>query len=163
VIEVRKDFGYPIMVTPFSQHVVTQAMINVTVGERYREVTDESIQYALGYWGKEAGSAMAPESRARILDRPRARELAAVEPQEPSIQEIRQKLGGPGISDDELILRYIMGGEEELKAMRPAPPITEYLTARSPIVTLVKKLLKQDRSRYIHLEKGNLKLRLQKF
>ena len=49
---VRADFGYPIMVTPLSQFVVSQAAINVIVGERYKEVTDQVIQYALGYWGK---------------------------------------------------------------------------------------------------------------
>ena len=50
---VRAEFGYPIMVTPLSQFVGSQAAINVIVGERYKEVTDQVIQYALGLWGKE--------------------------------------------------------------------------------------------------------------
>ena len=41
---VREEFGYPIMVTPLSQFVATQAAINVIVGVRYKEVTDQVIQ-----------------------------------------------------------------------------------------------------------------------
>src|SRR5258705_2596128 len=44
---VRKDFGYPIMVTPLSQFVGTQAAINVIIGERYKEEPDQNIQDAL--------------------------------------------------------------------------------------------------------------------
>src|SRR5262249_24265748 len=50
---VRKDFGYPIMVPPLSPYVSTHAAINVMLGERYKEVPDQVIQYALGIWGKE--------------------------------------------------------------------------------------------------------------
>ena len=45
---VRAEFGYPIMVTPLSQYVGTQAAINVILGDRYKEVPDQVIQYALG-------------------------------------------------------------------------------------------------------------------
>jgi hypothetical protein len=60
---VRADFGYPIMVTPLSQFVVSQAAINVIVGERYKEVTDQVIQYALGHWGKDAPALLEPDVR----------------------------------------------------------------------------------------------------
>ena len=43
-IRVREEFGYPIMVTPLSQFVGSQAAINVIVGERYKEVTDQVNQ-----------------------------------------------------------------------------------------------------------------------
>ena len=71
---VRVDFGYPIMVTPLSQFVVSQAAINVIVGERYKEVTDQVIQYALGIWGKEAPEIMDPEIKDKILSRRRAKD-----------------------------------------------------------------------------------------
>ena len=51
-ILVRKDLGYPIMVTPFSQFVGSQAAINVIKGERYIQVTDQVIQYATGLVGQ---------------------------------------------------------------------------------------------------------------
>ena len=77
-MRVRAELGYPIMVTPLSQFVGSQAAVNVIVGERYKEVTDQIIQYALGYWGKEGADLMAPEVKAKILDRPRAKEWAAM-------------------------------------------------------------------------------------
>ena len=74
---VRVELGYPIMVTPLSQFVGSQAAINVIVGERYKEVTDQVIRYALGHFGEEAVTAMDQEVRGRILDRPRAKEIMA--------------------------------------------------------------------------------------
>ena len=46
VSRVRAEFGYPIMVTPYSQFFGVQAAINVMVGQRYKEVTDEVLLYA---------------------------------------------------------------------------------------------------------------------
>ena len=42
IVQVRAEFGYPIMVTPLSQFVGSQAAINVIVGERYKQVTTRS-------------------------------------------------------------------------------------------------------------------------
>jgi oxaloacetate decarboxylase alpha subunit len=41
------------MVTPLSQFVGSQPAINVITGERYKQVTDQTIEYAMGIWGKE--------------------------------------------------------------------------------------------------------------
>src|SRR5437588_12417289 len=89
---VRAEFGYPIMVTPLSQFVGSQAAINVIVGERYKEVTDQTIQYALGVWGKEGAALMDTAVKAKILDRPRAKEWAQWQPPEPTVQELRKKM-----------------------------------------------------------------------
>ena len=59
-VRVRAELGYPVMVTPLSQFVGSQAAINVIAGERYREVTDQVIEYALGYYGETAVEAMDP-------------------------------------------------------------------------------------------------------
>ena len=103
---VRAELGYPIMVTPLSQFVGSQAAINVIVGERYKEVTDQIIQYALGYWGKEGAELMAPEVKAKILDRPRAKEWAAWQPPEPTVAELRKKMNAENVSDEEFLLRW---------------------------------------------------------
>jgi oxaloacetate decarboxylase alpha subunit len=66
IVQVRADLGYPIMVTPFYQFVVSQAAINVMLGSRYREVTDEVIQFALGFWGEEQDASMDREVKAKI-------------------------------------------------------------------------------------------------
>jgi pyruvate carboxylase subunit B len=49
---VRKDLGYPPLVTPTSQIVGIQAVMNVLAGERYKSVTKEVKDYCLGYYGR---------------------------------------------------------------------------------------------------------------
>ena len=52
---VRKDLGYPPLVTPTSQIVGTQAVLNILSGERYKTVAKEIQQYLLGRYGKIPG------------------------------------------------------------------------------------------------------------
>ncbi|MEC7376768.1 MAG: pyruvate carboxylase subunit B, partial [Pseudomonadota bacterium] len=49
---VRKDLGYPPLVTPTSQIVGTQAVINVLAGKRYETITNEVKKYLQGWYGK---------------------------------------------------------------------------------------------------------------
>ncbi|RAX52477.1 pyruvate carboxylase subunit B [Helicobacter sp. 16-1353] len=49
---VRADFGYPPLVTPSSQIVGTQAVLNVLSGERYKTISKESKNLARGFYGK---------------------------------------------------------------------------------------------------------------
>jgi oxaloacetate decarboxylase alpha subunit len=158
---VRAEFGYPIMVTPYSQFVGTQAAINVILGERYKEVTDEVIQYALGLWGEEESSSVAPDVKDKILCRSRAKELAGWEPPEPSLKEMRRKLGGRGISDDDLLLRYF-AGDDEVAAMRVAAPPKNYISASRPLVALIGELTQRTDCHHITIQKGDLSLHLEK-
>src|SRR3990172_5115946 len=89
-IRVRAEFGFPIMVTPLSQFVGSQAAINVILGERYKEVTDQVIQYAMGIWGKEGAASMDANIKDNILDRPRARELSKWKHPDASLKELRR-------------------------------------------------------------------------
>lgn len=50
--KARADLGYPPLVTPTSQIVGVQAVLNVLSGKRYSMVTDETKRYAAGYYGK---------------------------------------------------------------------------------------------------------------
>ena len=52
---MRCDLGYPIIVSPFAQFVMTQAVLNVMGKERYATVPDEVRKYVLGYYGEIAG------------------------------------------------------------------------------------------------------------
>ncbi|MFQ5683003.1 MAG: hypothetical protein ACE5HC_06995 [Candidatus Binatia bacterium] len=158
---VRADFGYPIMVTPLSQFVGSQAVINVIVGERYKEVTDQVIHYALGRWGKEGGSSMDPNVKDKVLNRPRARELASRGPSELSLREVRRKLGGRGVSDEELLLRWLLS-KEEIDTMRAAGPPKEYLSATQPLVTLIEELTKRTDCNRIQVQKPGLSLTLER-
>ncbi|MBU1262395.1 sodium-extruding oxaloacetate decarboxylase subunit alpha [bacterium] len=52
VPRVREDLGYPPLVTPTSQIIGTQAVLNVLLGERYKRVTEEVKNYCLGLYGQ---------------------------------------------------------------------------------------------------------------
>ena len=54
--KVRKDLGYPPLVTPTSQIVGTQAVLNVVTGERYKSITNEVKRYLQGGYGRAPGS-----------------------------------------------------------------------------------------------------------
>lgn len=56
VPRVRKDMGYPPLVTPTSQIVGTQATLNVMTGNRYKVMTNETRNYFLGLYGKPPGT-----------------------------------------------------------------------------------------------------------
>ncbi len=154
-VRVRKDLGYPIMITPHSQFVVTQAAINVATGERYKVVIDELILFAQGVYGEDSGYTWMDQNlKDRLLGLPRARELAGGEHREISLHEIRDNLGASGVSDEEFLLRYIMKGEQEIAAMRAAGPPKQYYNASLPLITLLQELGKHKSVRYVHVRRG---------
>ena len=65
--KVRKDLGYIPLVTPTSQIVGTQAVLNVLTGERYKSITKETAGVLKGEYGKTADKVNA-ELQARVLD-----------------------------------------------------------------------------------------------
>ena len=160
-VQVRAEFGYPIMVTPLSQFVGSQAALNVMVGGRYKEVSDQTIRYALGHFGGDVATLMDPEVRAKILDRPRARQLAAVERLELSLDDIRRDLGGETLSEEDLLLRYLVR-KEEIETMRAAGPVKEYRTDTDTLLSLVADLSKLTDTNTIQVSKPGFKLSLGK-
>ncbi|PAF41724.1 pyruvate/oxaloacetate carboxyltransferase [Helicobacter sp. 11S03491-1] len=64
--DVRKDFGYPPLVTPTSQIVGTQAVLNILQGKRYRTLTKESKNLIRGLYGKTPG-VISEELKEKIL------------------------------------------------------------------------------------------------
>src|ERR1051325_6765790 len=160
-IRVRAEFGYPIMVTPLSQFVGSQAAINVIVGERYKEVTDQVIKFALGHAGAEGARHMDPEGKEKILERPRAKEWAKWQPDEPSADDMRRRLNAVGVSDEELLLRWIVG-KDDIDAMRANPRPLEYMNSEQPLVNLLQELSKRQGCSHIRVERAGLSLSLEK-
>jgi oxaloacetate decarboxylase (Na+ extruding) subunit alpha len=160
-IRVRAEFGYPIMVTPLSQFVGSQAAINVIVGERYKEVTDQVIKFALGHAGAEGARDMDPNVKDKILDRPRAKEWAKWQPDDPNPSEMRRRLNAEGTSDEELLLRWIVG-KEDIDAMRADPRSLEYLNSDQPLVNLLQELSKRTKNRQIHVQTPGFSLTLER-
>jgi oxaloacetate decarboxylase alpha subunit len=158
---VRVELGYPIMVTPLSQFVGSQAAINVIIGERYKEVTDQVIRYALGHFGEEAVTAMDQEVRAKILDRPRAKEIMAQTRTHPTMADMRRDLDAATVSDEELLLRWLLT-KDDIAAMRAAGPAQEYVTARHPLVKLMAELTQRSDCNLIQVSKTGFALTLER-
>ena len=160
-VQVRADLGYPIMVTPFSQFVGSQAAINVIKGERYAQVTDQVIQYAVGLWGEEAASEIDPNVKDKLLDRPRAREFAGWSPPQPSLKQVRDKFGGSEVSDDRLLMYYVVG-KEDVDALRGVGSPNKYISAKKPLLALLQDLTQRSDYRQIHIRKQGMNVSLEK-
>lgn len=65
---VREDLGFPPLVTPTSQIVGTQAVLNVMTGARYKSVTNEVKNYLLGHYGKAPGAVNPDIKKAAVGD-----------------------------------------------------------------------------------------------
>lgn len=76
--KVREDLGYPPLVTPLSQMVGTQAVLNVMVNERYKMIPKEIKDYAMGLYGKFPGEPNADIIK-HILDGETIVEKVAIE------------------------------------------------------------------------------------
>ena len=160
-VRVRAELGYPIMVTPLSQFVGSQAALNVIAGERYKHVTDQVIEYALGRYGEEAATAMDRDVKDRVLGQPRARELASRVLPDPPLDELRRMYGGAGVSDEEMVLRWLTS-KEDVDAMRAVGPLGVYPSAVHPLVTLVEQMTKRRDCSQIQVRRHGLSLSLEK-
>lgn len=152
---VREDLGYPIMATPISQLVGTQAVMNVAAGARYAHVPDEVIHYVLGHYGEPAGP-IDEEVRDRVLSGSRAREFAGWLQPQPSREKLRAKVA-PGGSDDELMLRLLVSAADlailEAAQRSPAP-----YGGKGPGRDVLAQLLERATLREFHVSGGGYSL-----
>jgi oxaloacetate decarboxylase (Na+ extruding) subunit alpha len=151
---VRAELGHPIMVTPFPQMVVSQALFNV-MGERYANVPDQVIRYVLGSFGRPTAP-VDPQVQDRILDRPRARDLAA-EPDPPTPTELRRRFGRT-ISDEELLLRAHMPAEQVDAMLAAGPPPDHHNPDLTPVLGLLGALGERRNVHELAVAKPNLRL-----
>ncbi|TVT71596.1 MAG: oxaloacetate decarboxylase subunit alpha [Pseudomonas sp.] len=103
---VRKDLGYPPLVTPTSQIVGTQAFFNVLAGERYKTITNEVKLYLQGRYGKAPGTIDAKLQRQAIG----GEEIIDVRPADlikPELDKLRQEVGALAKSEED-VLTYAM-------------------------------------------------------
>jgi oxaloacetate decarboxylase alpha subunit len=146
---VRADLGYPIIVSPFAQFMVTQAVLNVVGKSRYASVPDEVRRYVLGYYGEIAG-----EIDGNLFDRITGGEEAVVgRPgalQGETLDRVRRERG-PFDTDDDLLLAAFYD-EQVYGALKAAGPIdTDYPLDQRPIVTLVKALAARKDLASVHV------------
>jgi oxaloacetate decarboxylase alpha subunit len=144
--------GYPIIVTPVSQMVATQALRNVIDPERWSNVSVETIRYFLGHYGA-PDAPVDPDVADRVLSRPGVEELRHLEPIH--LEGARARFGSR-ISDEELLLRLTMP-EEQVDAMvagraSAAPPPSP---AGSPSARLLREVARREPVRHIRVETGD--------
>ncbi len=154
---VRQELGWPIVMTPFAQMLITQAVLNVSGEERYSIIPDEIIRYALGKFGR-PNIPIAPEVMDRIESLPRTHELRD-EPGMPPLSELRQRIG-PELSDEEFLLRATMpsGQVDAMKAAGPAQ--RTYDPDMAPVMNLIRQLTARPDIAYLSVEKPGFKLEL---
>jgi oxaloacetate decarboxylase (Na+ extruding) subunit alpha len=154
---VREELGWPIVMTPFSQILLTQALLNVTGRERYAVIPDEAIRYALGRFGR-PNIPIAAQVMERIESLPRTRELRA-EPAMPALAELRARLGRE-LSDEEFLLRATMPATL-VDAMRAAGPAARhYDPAAKPVMELLRRVLRLRGVAELSVAKRDFRLEL---
>ena len=156
---VRQELGWPIVMTPFAQMVITQAVLNVTGEERYSVVPDEVIRYALGRFGK-PNVPIDTAVMERIEALPRTRELRA-EPGMADLPEMRRRLGEK-LGDEEFLLRAVMpaGLVDAMNAAGPAA--RHYDPSTKPVLALLYRLFAQRDLAEIELQKPGFRLALRR-
>ncbi len=113
VPRVRADFGYPPLVTPSSQIVGTQAVLNVLMGERYKMISKESKAIVRGEYGKTPVE-ISPEIVKKIIgDEPRIT-CRPADKLKPELKKLRDEIK-PYIEQDEDVLTYALFEQVALK------------------------------------------------
>jgi pyruvate carboxylase subunit B len=162
VPHVRRDFGYPPLVTPTSQIVGTQATLNILTGERYKVVTTETRNYLRGLYGKPPGPVDATIRKRALGNEPviTVRPADLLEPELPkAAREAADKTTSP-----EDVLSYALfsavandffderaSGELKPEPLAPLPP-------KGPAVAHELKLAPLEFKVTIHGESYHIKV-----
>ncbi len=143
--QVRMDLGYPIVISPFAQYIVTMALLNVMGKDqgkaRYETVPDEVRLYVRGGYGEIAGR-IDPNLYDRITRgaEPITERPGALVP--PALERLK-KQRGPFASDDDLLLAAFYD-DNQYRALKEAGAInTDYPIMTTPIKTLIEELSKR--------------------
>lgn len=116
VPKVREEFGFPPLVTPLSQMVGTQSVMNILTGERYKMVSREVKDYFRGLYGKPPGE-INFELKKKILEGAEeiiGRPADLLEPGLP----VAKKLGGYLIKKEEDLLTLALFPEHGLNLLK---------------------------------------------
>ena len=112
---VRKDFGYPPLVTPSSQIVGTQAVMNVIMGERYKTFPKESRAMLKGEYGKLPGE-VNEEVRKKAIGNDEVITCRPADQIEPEMEKLRAECKEKGIGNcEEDTLSYALFPQVALK------------------------------------------------
>ncbi len=108
VVKVRKDLGYPPLVTPTSQIVGTQAVMNVLTGERYKMVPQEVKNYVKGMYGRPP-SPIDPKIIKKILGKEKPLDHRPADDIKPILPKATKGISNPKlVKNEEDILSYCL-------------------------------------------------------
>lgn len=155
--QVRADLGYPIVVSPFAQYIVTQSVLNVMARDkgkpRYESVPDEIRLYVRGGYGEIAGE-IDPNLYDKITGGKEVITDRAGAFMEPGVERIR-KSRGPFVSDDDLLLAAFYD-PTQYAALKAAGSIdTEYRMASTPLLTLLKEIARRNDIKTFHFSQSS--------
>ena len=111
--KTRADLGYPPLVTPTSQIVGVQSVLNVLSGKRYSMVTDETKRYAAGYYGR-TPAPIAPTLRKKLCGGLRPITCRPADLLAPGLVKAADELPPNTIAAEEDILSYALFPEVAL-------------------------------------------------
>ncbi len=115
VSKVRKDLGYPPLVTPTSQIVGTQAVMNVLAEERYKLVPQEVKNYVKGMYGRPPAP-VEPKVAKKILGKEKPIEHRPADDLKPVLPTATKDISKPGlIKSEEDILSYCLFPEVSME------------------------------------------------
>lgn len=100
---VRKDLGYPPLVTPTSQIVGTQAVINVLTGERYKTITNEVKLYCQGKYGAAPGKINA-SVRKKAIGRTDVIDIRPADLLPAELKKLRHEISDLALSDEDVLI-----------------------------------------------------------
>ncbi|MCK5028379.1 MAG: pyruvate carboxylase subunit B [Bacteroidales bacterium] len=115
VTKVRKDLGYPPLVTPTSQIVGTQAVMNVITGERYKVVPQEVKNYVKGMYGR-SPAPIEPKFMKQILGKEKPIDHRPADDLKPMLPDATKNVANPElIENEEDILSYCLFPEVSME------------------------------------------------
>ena len=99
---VRKDLGYPPLVTPTSQICGSQAALNVMTGKRYSVVATETKNYVMGLYGEPPGP-ISDEIKSKVLGKQQPITCRPADLLKPGLDQARREIDGVATSEDDVL------------------------------------------------------------
>lgn len=99
---VRKDLGYPPLVTPTSQIVGSQAALNVMTGKRYSVVATETRNYVMGLYGQPPGP-ISEEIKKKVLGKNEPIHCRPADLLEPGLEAARTEAAGLATNEEDVL------------------------------------------------------------
>ncbi len=143
VARVREDLGYPPLVTPTSQIVGTQALLNVLQGERYKIVTKETKDYVKGLYGRPPAP-IKPDIIKKIIGDEQPIQVRPADLLEPELEKCEKEAREAGARNEEDVLSYCLFPQvakeffewrDKFEKGEALPPEVEELTEEECVTT----------------------------